>query len=237
MTRRIAILMTSTDVSDFAARHPDDGGKFTALLKPLRPDWQFDVVYARDNEFPASLDDHDGYIITGSPASVNGKEDWIANLMEFIRRAYAAGKPLFGACFGHQAIAVALGGAVDRSEKGWGLGTASTHFDRKAPWMEPFRDHLTLFAAHQEQVMDLPAGADVLGGDDFCPIGAYRIGDTVFCTEYHPEMTLPFLTELLVEMEGKLDAATLDKARQTLKIPAEGAVFGEWIVKFLEYRA
>lgn len=74
MTRRIAILLTSTDTSDFARRHPDDGQKFTTLLQPLRPDWQFDVISVKDGVFPSSVDSYDGYVITGSPASVNGPE-------------------------------------------------------------------------------------------------------------------------------------------------------------------
>jgi GMP synthase-like glutamine amidotransferase len=236
MTRRIAILLTSTDTSDFARRHPNDGEKFTTLLQPLRPDWTFDVVSVKDGEFPDSVESYDGYVITGSPASVNGPEAWIGRLMELIREIDRRHIPMFGACFGHQAIAVALGGSVTKSDKGWGLGTAPTHFDRKAPWMEPFRDHLTLFAAHQEQVEDLPEGTEVLGGDDFCPVGAYRIGDHIFATEYHPEMTYRFVSELLDELDGKLDADTLARARVTLEKPAEGAVFAEWIVKFLEYR-
>lgn len=237
MTRRIAILLTSTDTSDFAKRHPDDGKKFTTLLQPLRPDWRFDVVSVKDGVFPASADSYDGYVITGSPASVNGPEDWVEQLKSLIRDVEARRIPMFGACFGHQAIAVALGGSVVVADKGWGLGTASTHFDRQAPWMEPFRDHLVLFAAHQEQVQDLPEGAEVLGGDAFCPIGAYRIGDHVFATEYHPEMTHGFIAELLDELDGKLDADTIAKARATLEIPAEGSFFAQWIVNFLEYRS
>lgn len=236
MTRRIAILLTSTDTSDFAKRHPDDGQKFTTLLQPLRPDWRFDVISVKDGAFPASADSYDGYVITGSPASVNGPEAWVAQLMSLIREIEARRIPMFGACFGHQAIAVALGGSVTRSDKGWGLGTAPTHFDRHAPWMEPFRDHLVLFAAHQEQVQDLPEGAEILGGDEFCPVGAYRIGDHIFATEYHPEMTYGFIAELLDELDDKLDAETMARARSSLQQPAEGPFFAQWIVNFLEYR-
>ncbi len=236
MTRRIAILLTSTDTSDFARRHPDDGEKFTTLLQPLRPDWRFDVVSVKDGELPASADSYDGYVITGSPASVNGPETWVDRLKSLIRDIDRQRIPMFGACFGHQAIAVALGGSVVRSDKGWGLGTATTHFDRRAPWMEPFRDRLVLYAAHQEQVQDLPEGAEILGGDEFCPVGAYRIGDHVFATEYHPEMTHGFVAELLDELEGKLDPETLAKARASLDRPTEGPFFAQWIVNFLEYR-
>jgi GMP synthase-like glutamine amidotransferase len=235
MARKIGILLTSNDDSDFAKQHPDLGEKFRALLRPLRPDWVFDVIAVKDNVFPSSPGVYDGYIITGSPASVNGEEEWVANLLKFIRSVSEKKIQTFGSCFGHQAIAVALGGAVAVSEKGWGLGTAKTYFDKSAPWMRPAHSELTLYAAHQEQVTQLPDGAEVLGGDEFCPIGAYRIGETVFATEYHPEFTPDFIAGLVDHLEGELDPATIQRAKESLGTAAQGADFARWIVNFLEY--
>ena len=237
MARKIGILLTSNDTSDFSKRFPNDGEKFIALLAPLRSDWNFEVIPVKDNVFPESLDAHDGYIITGSPASVNGSEAWIARLMEFIRMLSNRRISVFGACFGHQAIAVALGGAVAMSPKGWGLGTAKTRFAKTAPWMQPAHCELTLYAAHGEQVTRLPEDAVVLGGDEFCPIGAYRIGDHVFATEYHPEMTPDFIAALIDALACDLDKATIVRAKASLAIPDQGKVFAQWIVNFLEYSA
>ena len=39
-----------------------------------------------------------------------------------IREVYASGKPMVGICFGHQIMAQALGGKVERFKGGWGLG-------------------------------------------------------------------------------------------------------------------
>ena len=49
--------------------------------------------------------------VTGSPASVNSGADWVERLFQVIRAA-AGQVPVFGACFGHQAVAKALGGAA-----------------------------------------------------------------------------------------------------------------------------
>jgi GMP synthase-like glutamine amidotransferase len=73
-------------------------------------------------ELPASPDVCDAYVITGSPRGVYDDDPWIAELSVFIREAYGAGKKLIGICFGHQILAHALGGQVEKSEKGLGLG-------------------------------------------------------------------------------------------------------------------
>jgi GMP synthase-like glutamine amidotransferase len=237
MKRNIGILLTCVDDSEFASRFPDDGEKFRRLLQPLRPDWTFTTIAVKDNIFPEHVSDYDGYIITGSPKSVHGDEPWIARLLAFIRTASASSAHLFGACFGHQAIALALGGTVEKSTKGWGLGTHKTHYTDMAEWMVPAQQDMTLFAAHEDQVTKLPEGATLLGGDAFCPIGAYRIGNNIFATEYHPEMTKDFVAGLLDELEGDLDDATIARARNSLSVEAEGQVFAQWIVKFFDKSA
>lgn len=229
---RIGILVTSNDTSDFAARHDDDGIKFRQLLQPLAPDWKFPIYPVWLDEFPDTPDACDGYVVTGSPASVNDSHPWVGRLLSFIRQANTARIPLFGACFGHQAIAVALGGKVGKWDKGWGLGVVDTGFTKARDWMEPFQDHMRLYAAHGEQVTQLPAGAEVIGSDAFCPIAAYAIGDRVFATEYHPEMTDDFMADLIGELHGKLDSATLDRARESLAQGQDGPAFARWIIGF-----
>lgn len=237
MTRRIGILLTCVDDSEFAKRFPDDGEKFRRLLQPLRPDWEFVTVPVKDGVFPGHADDFDGYIITGSPVSVNENSKWIKQLFKFIRELDAKKIPTFGACFGHQAIAMALGGKVEKSDKGWGLGAAETAYQNFAPWMQPQQSAMTLFAAHEDQVTKLPKGAEVLGGSEFCPFGAYRIGSHIFTTEYHPEMTADFVTALLDELESGIDAQTIAASRASLANAAEGPAFARWIVNFLDKSA
>ena len=234
MTRRIGILLTCVDDSDFAKRFPDDGEKFRRLLAPLRPAWEFITVPVKDGVFPENAEDFDGYIITGSPVSVNENSKWIKQLFGFIRELDAKKIPTFGACFGHQAIAMALGGKVEKSDKGWGLGAAETTYQHFAPWMQPQQSRMTLFAAHEDQVTRLPQGAEVLGGSTFCPVGAYRIGAHIFTTEYHPEMTPEFVAALLDELESGLDAETITASRRSLGAMAEGPAFARWIVNFLD---
>ena len=231
----IAILVTNTDRSDFAARHPRDGEKFTVMLHNVRPGWQVTVFDLTQGAFPTSLAGFDGAIIGGSPASVNGAEGWIAQLGPLIRGIVADGVPLFGACFGHQAIAQALGGQVADNPGGWVLGVTETQVATVAPWMTGSPGGLRVNAAHSEQVVALPSGARVLAGNADCPAGVYAIGDAVFATQYHPEMTDGFLAAAVAEFGPKIGAAVHHTARASLSPPADTARFVDWIVRFFEH--
>lgn len=221
----IAILMANTDESAFAARWPKDGEKFSKLLRGLRPNWQFSVFSVKDGVFPESLSGFDGFLITGSPASVLDDAPWIAELIKLIREIVTAKVPLFGACFGHQAIALAMGGLVCKNPGGWVLGLTRTSMEG---------GEISLYAAHNEQVLALPDGSETLGGNAECPIGAFRIGDRVLTTQYHPEMTPDFVAALIAELDGKLPAAVVARAKASLFEPAETPRIAARIVRFFE---
>lgn len=221
----IAILMANTDESDFAQRHPKDGEKFTRLLAPLRPDWRFSVFSVKDGEFPGDLSGIDGFIITGSPASVHDTDPWVDRLMQLIRDIRRNDQPMFGACFGHQAIAKALGGKVETNPGGWVFGLAETTLEG-----QPIR----LYAAHVEQVTALPPGAQVLGGNAECPVGAYRIGDHVLTTQYHPEITPEFAAALVEEYADKLPPKVAATAQASLAQQADRDRIAARIVAFFE---
>lgn len=221
----IAILMANTDESEFAQRHPKDGEKFARLIGPLRPDWRFTTIAVKDGEFPADLTGYDGFIITGSPASVHDDAPWVHRLMQVIRDIRAADRPLFGACFGHQAIAKALGGRVGKNPGGWVFGLAETQMEG-AP--------IRLYAAHVEQVTQLPEGAEALGGNADCPVGSYRIGPRVLTTQYHPEITEDFARALVEEYQDKLPPEVAERAKASLIQPAETGRMAQRIVDFFE---
>lgn len=236
MNLRIAILLTNDDKSAFAAEFPNDGQKVADLLKKHRPRWIFETVPVKDGVLPTSPLDFDGYVITGSPASVNDDRlVWLIPFLDFIRQIHAAKQPLIGLCFGHQAVARALGGQVSRHAEGWGLGTATTYWRKKSPWMQPALAATTLMAAHNEQVTLLPDGAECLGGNDFCPIASMQMGQHIWTTQYHPEMSLKFMQALLSHLRGKLDAGTLENAMVSLSQMSDATLWGRWMVQFMEY--
>ena len=224
----IAILMTNTDESEFAQAWPRDGDKFRALISKLRPEWEFTVYAVKDGAFPADLTVYDGFIITGSPASVQDDAPWIGMLLAQIRQIARLAKPMFGACFGHQAIATALGGVVGPNHGGWVLGQTETVMNGT-----PIR----LYAAHREQVLRLPLGAQSLGGNLDCPIGSFAIGRNILTTQYHPEMTPDFIAALVEHLDGALPGPVIARARASLGSPAETDRMAQKIVDFLDQSA
>jgi GMP synthase-like glutamine amidotransferase len=232
--RTIGILVTNTDRSEFAKRHDADGVKFTKLMKAVRPEWIYKVYDCTAGEFPKTVDECDGYIMGGSPASVNDDEPWIESLMELIRKFDAAETPTVGCCFGHQAIAKALGGTVGKNSKGWGFGVAPTHMALSETWMSPTQSKVNLFAAHNEQVTVLPASATVLGGDDFCPAGLVKVGQHFLTTQYHPEMTDEFFVGLTHAFEKYIGTDVAVRARAQAETKTDSRLFAQWMAEFLE---
>ena len=221
----LAVLLTNTDDSAFAAAHPDDGAKFAAMIAAVRPDWQVSVFAVKDAAFPAPGARFDGWIIGGSPASVHDGDPWIAGLCALIRDLVAQGQPVFGACFGHQAVAMAMGGTVGRNPGGWVFGLAETTMEG-AP--------IRLYAAHLEQVLALPPGAVGLGGNADCPIGSFALGDRVLCTQYHPEMTQEFAAALVREYAPKLPPEVALRAQASVRRKADSDWIAQRIVRFFE---
>ena len=228
----IAVLDANTDQSDFGRRYPPEPEKFRQLLAPVAPDWTWSGHKLPDGEFPQTLDGIDGIIISGSIASVNDPDDWVARLMDLIRGAVAQGVPVFGACFGHQAVAKALGGMVGPNPQGWVLGRYETQMLAPAPWMADAPPVTALHAAHKEQVLTPPPGAVIHAGTADVPHGHMSVGPRVFSTHYHPELDTAFMQALLDEMAPTLPAETLATARASLYQAPDSARVARWIKAF-----
>ena len=234
MSLRIAVLDNNPSPGPLARRFPNDGDKVVAALSPLRPHWRFDVWAAKRGELPPDPGAYDGWVLTGSIASANDDLPWVQRLVDLLRLLHDRRVPMAGLCFGHQVIARALGGRVGPSPGGLRLGVATTRLHHRERWMTPMPPEVTLFAAHQEQVLVPPAGARVLGGDDWAPVGAMALGDHVFSTQYHPELSREFLCALVDEQPAVFPAEVAARARVQFERPVDAGLFMRWIAQFLE---
>ena len=210
------------------------------LLLVSGMDSEFRIYDVFENQLPEGVDECDAWLITGSKFSAYDDLPWIAPLKQLIRDIVAAGKPLAGICFGHQIMAEALGGRVQKSSNGWGTGIHEYNLSPLAVEEMGIRS-LHLNAVHQDQVVEKPAAAEVLASSPFCPYAALRYGERVLSFQAHPEFSMAFENDLL---SLKLDDEALPKEvalAGLATLQQEGAhtdseAVGRWIAKVLTVR-
>jgi len=188
---RIGILQTGLApeaLSDTMGDYPD---MFARLLDGQG--FTFRTFRVVEGEFPADVHDCDGWLITGSRPGVYEDHPWIPPLEQFIRDAFAARVPVVGICFGHQIVAQAMGGKVERYDGGWAVG--ATEYDFSG-------EKLVLNAWHRDQVTRAPESARVIATNEFCANAALLYDDRAFTVQAHPEFR-PEFVDGLMKTRGK----------------------------------
>ncbi len=176
---------------DATARRPetvvvlDFGSQFSMLIarrirecrvycQIVSPDAPWDQVQALQPR---------GFVLSGGPASVY--ERGAPSVPAYV---YASALPVLGICYGMQALAHDLGGAVEPSEaREYGQATirrtaeSSTLFDG-------LPEEISVWMSHGDRVLQCPPGFRVLASSDNSPIAA--MGDQAgrFAIQFHPEV-------------------------------------------------
>ena len=227
----IGILQTGAVPEHLVDRH----GPYDGMIKRMLGDrYAYRTYDVQAGELPARPEDHVAYLITGSAAGVYDSLPWIEPLKAFIRNARGNAK-MVGICFGHQIMAEALGGRVEKSPKGWGLGLHHYDVEAAAPWMD-HAGRVSVAASHQDQVVTAPEGATVLGRSVFTPyaILGYAGGDAI-SFQFHPEFDRAF-AEALVELKRSsfADPTDAERALATLQAQSDAPRVAAWIRRFID---
>lgn len=203
-------------------------GDYDEMFERMLADrgFTFDRYHVEAMDFPAGVHDADGWLLTGSRHGVYEAHAFIPPLEDFIRRAYVAHVPLVGICFGHQIIASALGGQVEKFAGGWAVGAHDYDFDGTP---------LTLNCWHQDQVVERPADAAVAATSPFCANAALVYGDRAFTVQAHPEFRDGFIDGLIQHRApGVVPAPLLDQARARRGEARGSAAIADRIEAFLK---
>lgn len=183
-------------------------------------------------QFPTTPGECDAWITTGSRRSVYDGEPWIEQLAGLVRAMASSDRPYVGVCFGHQMIAHALGGRVERAAAGWGVGIKEVVVPDPPQWLGvgSFR----VLNSHSDQITDLPPGTRVLGGNDHCPVSLITLGETMLGIQGHPEFQPALVAALLRARRGRLIPAEVsDAGLSSLAIPPDTDLLADAIVRYI----
>ena len=155
-------------------------------------------------------------------------------LFDFLRELDINKAPTVGICFGHQALAHALGGEVRRREV-WGIGAQPTDILCLEPWMTPSEASPLVSFCHEDEVTKLPEGGKLVGGNKSCGIAIFTKGDHIFSMQPHPEFSNEFTRDLYYEWSHLFDDSSLETANNSLDSPSDRHIIASWIREFFSY--
>lgn len=200
---------------------------FRDLLGPGYAMTNYNVV---GGTFPERVEQEEAYIVTGSPAGVYDPFEWIGQLKGFLRSAKGKAK-LVGICFGHQVMAEAFGGEVDKSERGWGIGLHRYDVKEAADWMDPVLS-FAVPVSHQDQIIVQPPSSRIVAASPFTPFGVLEYRDqSAISFQCHPEFDPAYAACLIEHRRARLPEP--DAALASLREPNDRFLVGSWIGRFL----
>jgi len=220
---KIGILITGHPPDETIEKYGSYADAFERLLSGHGFD--FASWACVDGVFPDSVNDADGWLITGSKFGAYEDLPWIPPLEDFIRKSYASDIPIVGICFGHQILAKALGGKVEKFSGGWSVGRVEYRLEGHA-------SAVPLYAWHQDQVVSPPADARVVGSTDFCEYAALAYGNKAYSIQPHPEFTADFFSELYEARKSGLPTEATATESVSSKEPTNSAAIANTIAAF-----
>jgi len=214
-------------------------GNYTDMIKRMFESVDADIEYqvfdSQQGDYPHDLDSYDFYITTGSKAAAYQDVPWIKQLVRFVQLLDKRQKKLIGICFGHQIIAMARHGQVEKSPKGWAVGVARNRVVAHPDWMKEPADRLNIIVSHQDQISRLPNDARLIASSDFCPYFVVQWGNHFLSIQGHPEWLPAYSRVLMNHRRQILGDELVDTGLASLAIKPDNALFSRWILDFVAF--
>ncbi|PYT36617.1 MAG: GMP synthase [Acidobacteria bacterium] len=210
---RILIIRTGSTALEVQRGHGDYDRWFRDAL--AAHNLAFDLCDATKSAI-TDASPYAGIIVTGSVKSVLKPEPWMDRLAALLRGAGHMRVPMLAVCFGCQMLARARGGRVVLSPSGWEIGAVEvtlTAAGRLDPLFEGLPSPLPVLAMHEDRVETLPSDGVLLAGNDSAPIQAFRVDESVWGVQFHPEATTGILRELIKLRRERLEAEARARGR------------------------
>ena len=123
-------------------------------------------------------------ILSGGPASVYAEDAPSVDAAIF-----ELGIPVLGFCYGQQAMAVALGGAVGHTDKGEYGPAKITRAGSDSRLLADTPHEQTVWMSHRDAVTEAPDGFVITSHTDSCPVASMEDAERgLYATQFHPEV-------------------------------------------------
>jgi GMP synthase-like glutamine amidotransferase len=229
MKAKVGLLICDHVADEF--KHID--GEYLDMFRKLLPSLELEPYYVVDGHFPQSVDDHNAYVCNGSMYSVYHPAAWIVSLKDFVYKIGASNKKFVGVCFGHQMIAHAMGGVVQKAPVGWCVGAHTFKIVSKEAWMQPAKETCNVLMLCQDQVTKLPKRSRVLATSPDCEIGMYLVNECMLGIQGHPEFSREYNEALIIKRKDRIGKVKANAAIDSFYLPIHDDTITRWITNFI----
>jgi len=162
----------------------DFGGQYTHLIaNRIRRLGVYSEILPSD--IPAiKCSQYKGIILSGSPHSTLDP-----TRPAFDENIFKLGIPILGLCYGHQLMALSLGGNVVRG-KYREYGSATLHVSQDSLLFKGLSHSEPIWMSHGDAVEKVPNGFEIIGTTDGCAVAAMgNDAKKMYGLQFHPEVT------------------------------------------------